>query len=74
MSPTKLPICRCLSFQTKNRGTKLKLRHKQNDQLNTYTNYLICILVNINENIQKEKIGRKIEGCIYKITTTPAAK
>ena len=61
VSPTLLPICRCLSFKTKDRGIKLKLRHWQNDELNRYTNYLICILMNINENIQnKRKMVEKI--------------
>ena len=68
MSPTKLPICRGLSFQTKDRGTKLKLRYKQNDQLNRYKNYLICILMNINENIPNErKLAEKLRGISTKL-------
>ena len=68
MSPTKLHLSRCLSFQTKNRGTKLKLRHWQNDQLNRYMNYLICILMNINENIRNErKLVEKLRGTPTKL-------
>ena len=34
---------------------QIKLRHWQNDQLNRYTNELICIFIDINENIRNKK-------------------
>ena len=34
-----------------------------------YTNYLICIFINIKENFRNERnILRRIKGCTYKIT------
>ena len=54
---------------TKDRGIKLNLRHLQNDQLNRYTNYLICILMNINENIRNK--GKMVEKLRHIPTKLP---
>ena len=52
----------------KDRGIKLKLRHWQNDQLNRYTNYLICIPMNINEKIRnRRKMVEKLRGIPTKL-------
>ena len=40
----------------------------------SYTNYLICIFMNINENIRnKRKLVEMLRGYNYKITTISAA-
>ena len=47
---------------------QIKVETLQNDQLNRYTNYLICILMNINENIPNErKLAEKLRGIPTKL-------
>ena len=63
------PKCQLLIFLDFQTCYQIKVETLHANPVVLYTNYLICIFMNINENIRnKSKILETLKGCTYNIT------
>ena len=71
---TKLPKCQLLTIINYQTCYQIKVETLHFNPIVLYTNYLICIFININENIRnKRKMLENLKGCTYNITHLSAA-
>ena len=71
---TILPKCKLLTFLDYQTSYQIKVEKLHFNPIIWYTNYLICIFMNIKENIRnKRKVLENLKGCKYNITHMSAA-
>ena len=66
---TILPKCKLLTLLDYHTCYQIKVETLHFNPIVGFTNYLICIFMNINENIRnKRKMLEKLKGCTYNQT------
>ena len=71
---TTLPKCKLLTFLDYQTCNQIKAETLHFNPVVCYTNYLICIFININENIRNQrKMLETLKGCTYSKTHMSAA-